>query len=75
MEAKAIAALDAELGRDTAIRISGIEDGTILLHGNPVGAELEAARSALLPLAEVIDVRTDDAVQPTLDSVSRTPPG
>ncbi|MET0729341.1 MAG: hypothetical protein ABWZ76_13685 [Acidimicrobiales bacterium] len=73
VEAKAIAALDGKLGDDTAIRISSVEGGTVTLHGDPVGAELEAARSSLLSLSDVIDVRTDNAAQPTLDTLLTEP--
>lgn len=68
-EAKAVVALDGVLPNDTDIRISGIEDGSVMLRGQPEGEPLEAARSALTTVQNITDVRTDDAGQPTLDSM------
>jgi hypothetical protein len=68
-EARAIAALDGALPTDTKVRISGIDDGSVLLRGQPSGDELAAARAALTSLPHVVDVRTDDQGQPTLDSL------
>lgn len=69
VEAKAILALDQHLGDDTAIRISGIDDGTVTLKGQPAGEPLAATRAALTKVPAILDVRTDDARQPTLDSL------
>lgn len=68
-EARAIVALDGPLASDTHIRISGIDDGSVLLRGQPAGAGLEVARATLTSLPDVVDVRTDDRDQPTLDSL------
>jgi hypothetical protein len=72
-EARAIMALDGPLASDTHIRISGIEDGSVMLRGQPSGTGLEVARAALTSLPDVVDVRTDDRDQPTLDSLLSTP--
>lgn len=69
VEAKAILALDQHLGDDTAIRISGIDDGSVMLKGQPAGEHLAAARAALTKVPAILDVRTDDAQQPTLDAL------
>lgn len=68
-EAKAVIALDGVLPNDTDIRITGIEDGSVMLRGQPVGEPLEAARSALTTVQSITDVRTDGADHPTLDDV------
>jgi hypothetical protein len=69
-EARAVAALDGPLATETKVRISGIEDGSVLLRGDPSGAELQSARATLLSsVPSVVDVRTDDTGQPTLDSM------
>ena len=68
-EAKAVIALDGVLPADTDIRISGIEDGSVMLRGQPAGQPLEAAREALTTIGTVTDVRTDNAEQPTVDSM------
>jgi hypothetical protein len=68
-EARAIAALDGVLPTDTSIRISGIDDGSVLLRGDPSGERLQTARSALTSLPDVSDVRTDDTRHPTVDSI------
>lgn len=68
-EAKAVIALDGVLPSDTDIRITGIEDGSVMLRGQPAGQPLEAARHALTTIGTITDVRTDDADQPTLDSM------
>lgn len=72
VEAKAIIALDQHLGDDTAIRISGIDDGSVTLKGQPAGAHLAAARAALKEVPAILDVRTDDVEQPTFDSLLAT---
>jgi hypothetical protein len=69
VEARAIAALDRNLGDDTTVRISSVADGSVLLKGHPAGDHLAAARAALTRVPTILDVRTDDADQPTLDSV------
>jgi hypothetical protein len=69
VEAKAVAALDHDLGDDTTVRISSVADGSVTLKGHPAGAPLAAARAALTRVPTILDVRTDDADQPTLDSV------
>jgi hypothetical protein len=66
-EVRAILALDQEAPSDTDIRISGVEDGAIMLRGTLTPARLALARQALLPVRDVLDVRTDAGDQPTLD--------
>jgi hypothetical protein len=68
-EARAVLALDAAVPTDTDVRISGIDDGTVSLRGNPAGAALQSARQALVTLPTVVDVRTDGGDNPTLDHV------
>jgi hypothetical protein len=69
-EARAVVALDGPLATETGVRISGIEDGSVLLRGDPAGPELQSARTTLLTeVPNVVDVRTDAAGQPTLDTM------
>jgi hypothetical protein len=68
-EARAVAALDAALPRATSVRISGIDDGTVLLHGDPGGRAVTAAREALCDLPGVNDVRSDGVSHPTADAL------
>jgi|GEM_PF-5427621 len=68
-EARAIMALDRELRTDTSIRITGVNNGTVSLRGQPAGSSLDTARSVLLPVADIVDIRTDDLGQPTLDNL------
>jgi hypothetical protein len=68
-EARAVVALDGPLATETGVRISGIEDGSVLLRGAG-GPELQSARTTLLAeVPHVVDVRTDAAGQPTLDTM------
>jgi hypothetical protein len=67
-EAKAIAALDGKVPTSTDIRITGVQDGAITLRGDLPDDSLDVARQALLDVPDVLDVRTDGAEQPTLDS-------
>jgi hypothetical protein len=73
-EAKAIVALDAKVPTSTDIRITGIQDGAITLRGDVPDESLEVARRALLDVTDVLDVRTDGAEQPTLDTELATAP-
>lgn len=68
-EARALGALDGALPTATSVRITGIDDGSVLLRGQPTGHALDAARAALTALPGVVDVRTDGHTQPTLDSL------
>jgi hypothetical protein len=68
-EARAVLALDSAVPTDTSVRISGVEQGTVTLKGHPAGPGADAARKALVTLPAVVDVRTDDVDQPTLDDV------
>ena len=68
-EARAVLALDRAVPTDTSVRISGMEDGTVTLKGHPAGPGVDAARKALVTLPGVVDVRTDDTDQPTVDRV------
>jgi hypothetical protein len=69
-EARAVVALDGPLATDTGVRISGVEDGSVVLRGDASGPELQSARATLLTeVPNVVDVRTDAGGQPTLDSM------
>jgi len=68
-EARAVLALDSAVPTDTSVRISGIDQGTVTLKGHPAGPAADAARKVLVTLPAVVDVRTDDVDQPTLDDV------
>jgi hypothetical protein len=66
-EAKAIVALDGKVPTSTDIRITGISDGAVMLRGDAPEDSLDVARTALLGVSDVLDVRTDGVDQPTLD--------
>jgi hypothetical protein len=68
-EARAVLALDGAVPKDTSVRISSVDDGTVSLRGNLAGPALESAREALVTLPSVVDVRTDGGDNPTLDHV------
>lgn len=69
-EARAVLALDRELRSDTSVRLSTISGGTALIKGQPRGRSLDRARSALLSLPDVTDVRTIDPNQLTINDLS-----
>lgn len=60
-EARAVLALDAELPDDMSVRIGAIEDGTLLLRGDPGGPALRAARRALKGIPSLAGVQTEAA--------------
>ncbi len=68
-EAKAVVALDGPLPTSTDVRITGIDDGAVTLRGDVSVESLGTARSALLGVSDVLDVRTDGLDQITLDDM------
>ena len=66
-EAKAIVALDAKVPTRTDLRLSGVHDGTLLVRGDVALDSLDEARTTLLAVDDVVDVRTVSARQPTFD--------
>lgn len=66
-EAKAIAALDGKVPTRTDVRISGFEDGSMLLRGDLPLDAFEETRNTLLAVRDVVDVRTSPVAQPTVD--------
>jgi hypothetical protein len=66
-EAKAIVALDAKVPTRTDVRITGFDDGSMTVRGDLPYDRLEETRATLLAVDDVIDVRTSDVRQPTLD--------
>ncbi len=66
LEARSVLALDAALPTDTAVRISALGEGTVLLRGSPSPASIQSARDALCGIGPIGDVRTDGTTQPTL---------
>ena len=68
-EAKAIVALDNRMPTRTDVRISGFENGSMTVRGDLSLDQFEQARHTLLGVADVVDVRTSDVAQPTLDEV------
>jgi len=74
VEAKAIVALDAKVPTRTDVRISGFEDGSLLLRGDLPLDQLDETRAALLAVDDVVDVRTSPLGQPTLDDAMASTP-
>ena len=72
-EARAILALDGDFGDETNVRITGLDDGAVMLRDNLAGPSLEAARDALRSVPKVLDVRTEGTSHPTLDDALATP--
>ena len=66
-EARAIAALDGPFGTATDVRITGIDDGSVMLRDSLAGPALDAARGTLCSVPNVLDVRTEAVDHPTLD--------
>ncbi len=66
LEIRSLVALDETHPTNTAVRITSIADGAVMLRDLNV-ADLEAARSSLCSLREVGEVRTQPADQPTFD--------
>jgi hypothetical protein len=66
--AKALLALDQTMPTDMDVRISGIENGTITLAGDPGPQAVAAAKDALCKVAGVTDVRTDGTNHTTADA-------
>lgn len=66
-EAKAIIALDAKVPTSTEVRITGFEGGSMTLRGGVPADRLEQTRTTLLGVDQVVDVRTGDVRQPTVD--------
>ena len=68
-EAKAIVALDRKVPTRTDVRISGFEDGSMLLRGDLPLESFEETRATLLAVGDVVDVRTSPVGQHTFDDV------
>lgn len=66
-EARAIVVLDKDFARDTAVRITGIDEGGVVLRDSLAGPKLQHAHDALCSLRDVLDVRTEATEHPTLD--------
>jgi hypothetical protein len=71
-ELKSIFALDKTAPSDLDVRITGVDDGSVVLRGGVSADRLERARKALLGVSGVLDVRTDAGAQPTLDATMAT---
>ena len=67
-EARAVLALDAVLPTDLSVRISGLDDGSLTLRGNPGARALAAARKQLVAVTQIRDIRTDGTDLPTADA-------
>jgi hypothetical protein len=66
-EARAIVALDRTAPDRTDIRITGIQDGDVVLRGDAAADALDLARRTLLGVAQVVDVRADAFKRPVVD--------
>ena len=66
-EARAIWALDERFGDELDVRITGIDDGSVMLRDSLAGPPLEAARDTLRAVPTILDVRTEGVEHPTLD--------
>jgi hypothetical protein len=66
-EAKLLLALDRQAPADTDIRITGLHQGDVVLRGDLPADSLDVARTALLGVSQVVEVRADGTHQPTLD--------
>ena len=73
LEARSVLALDSAMPTDTSVRISGIDNGSVTLRGDPGGHALDVATTALCDLPNVSDVRTDGATHDVVDSVLSGP--
>jgi hypothetical protein len=58
--------LDRALPTDMDVRISGVEDGSVTLAGDPGPTALSRATEALCRVRGVVDVRTDGTGHPVL---------
>jgi hypothetical protein len=67
-EAKAIGRLDHAFPTDLAVRLQALSDGQITMRQGLDADDLAVVRRLLAPIAGIVDVRTDVAHQPTLDS-------
>ena len=68
-EAKAIVALDDKMPTRMDVRLTGVDGGAMTIRGDLSLEHLEEARTTLLGVDDVVDVRTSDVHQPTLDDV------
>lgn len=66
-EARAILTLDKRFAADTDVRITGIDEGGVVVRDTLAGPRLQEARDALCSLRDVLDVRTEATDHPTLD--------
>ena len=68
-EAKAIIALDGEMPTRMDVRITGFDDGEMTVRGDLSLDHFEQARTTLLAVGDVVDVRTSGVHQPTVDDL------
>jgi hypothetical protein len=68
-EARAILALDGPMPTRMDVRITGFQDGSMTVRGDLPLDHLEEARQTLLAVGDVVDVRTSDVEQSTLDEL------
>lgn len=73
-EAKAILALDGKVPTRTDVRITGFDEGSLMLRGDVPTDALDDARTTLLAVDDVLDVRTSATDQPTFDDALATAP-
>jgi hypothetical protein len=73
-EARAVLALDAPMAKTTSVRISGVDAGTVTVHGDPGPRAVTAVRDALREVPGVSDVRSDGSTLPTAASVLEAAP-
>lgn len=66
-EVRAVIALDGPFGDETDVRITGVDEGAVMLRDNLAGPSLKAARGTLRAVPNVLDVRTGGVAHPTLD--------
>lgn len=58
--------LDRALPTDMKVRVSGVDDGSVTLAGDPGPKALSRATEALCRVRGVVDVRTDGATHPVV---------
>jgi hypothetical protein len=62
--------LDRAMPTDTAVRISGVNDGSVTLAGDPGPEALARATEALCRVQGVVDVRTDGSSHPVVSELA-----
>ena len=68
IHARAVLALDAAAPTNTDVRVSGIDNGSLTLQGDPGGKALAAVTDALCTVKGVTDVRTDGTSHAAVDT-------